>query len=138
MPYAQRTQVPVDKTRLEIERLVRKYGATGFSSSWLEGRSPTTGGLYARVEFICHDRHIRLTVNVPPNETQARGKWRVLLLMVKAKLVAVDAKVVTFEEAFFADIVMPETNKTVYEMAREPVRLSYEKRKDQPLLGVDR
>jgi hypothetical protein len=138
MPYAQRTQVPIDKTRLDIERLVRKYGATGFSSSWLEGRSPTTGGLSARVEFICHDRHIRLTVHVPPNEQRARGKWRVLLLMVKAKLVAVDAGVVTFEEAFFADIVMPETNKTVYETARESVRVSYRDRKDQPLLGASK
>ena len=55
--------------------------------------------------------------------------------MVKAKLVAVDEKVVTFEEAFFADIVMPETNKTVWETAREPLRLAYETRKDVPLLG---
>jgi hypothetical protein len=137
MPYAQRTQVPVDKTRLEIEHLVRKYGAKGFSSAWRFGPIKGEGGM-ARVEFICHDRHIRLTVEVPGDEPKARGKWRVLLLMVKAKLVAVDAKVVTFEEAFFADIVMPETNKTVYETAREPVRLSYEKRKDQPLLGASR
>lgn len=132
MPYAQRTKVPVDHTRLEIEQMVKRYGAKGFSSSWL-----ATGkdGGKARVEFLCRDRHIRLTVGVPENEQQARGKWRVLFLMVKAKLVAVDAGVVTFEEAFFADIVMPESGKTVWETAREPVRLAYEKRKDQPLLG---
>jgi hypothetical protein len=135
MPYAQRTKVPVDKTRLEIERLVRKYGATGFASAW---QATDKNGGKARVEFICHNRHIRLTVYVPANEQKAQGKWRVLMLMVKAKLVAVDAEVVTFEEAFFADIVMPETGKTVYEAAREPVRLSYEKRKDQPLLGASR
>jgi hypothetical protein len=133
MPYAQKTSVPADRTRLEIEQLVRKYGAKGFASAW---QAEANGAGRARVEFICHDRHIRLTVEVPANAQQARGKWRVLLLMVKAKLVAVDAKVVTFEEAFFADIVMPETNKTVWEAARESVRLSYEKRKDQPLLGA--
>lgn len=137
MPYAHKTQVPIDKTRLDIERLVRKYGAKAFSSSWLDAPSPGRNGK-ARVEFICQDRHIRLTIEVPPSEQTARGKWRVLLLMVKAKLVAVDSKVVTFEEAFFSDIVMPETNKTVWETAREGVRLSYEKRKDQPLLGVSR
>jgi hypothetical protein len=136
MPYAQRTQVPVDKTRLEIERLVRKYGAKGFASAWHD-HLPGHGGR-ARIEFICQDRLIRLTVDVPSNEQKAKGKWRVLLLMVKAKLVAVDAAVVSFEEAFFADIVMPETGKTVYEMAREPVRLSYAQRKDQPLLGASR
>ncbi|HEX3523863.1 MAG TPA: hypothetical protein VHT52_17465 [Stellaceae bacterium] len=135
MPYANRTQVPVDKTRLEIERLVRKYGATGFGSAW---QDTGKGGGKARVEFVCHNRHIRMTVDIPPYEQKARGRWRVLMLMVKAKLVAVDAEVITFEEAFFADIVMPETNKTVYEMAREPVRLSYEQRKDQPLLGGSR
>ena len=137
MPYAQKTKVPIDKTRLDIERLVRKYGAKAFSSSWLDAPTPKQLGK-ARVEFICQERHIRLTVEVPQNEQTARGKWRVLLLMVKAKLVAVDSKVVTFEEAFFADIVMPETNKTVWETARESVRLSYEKRKDQPLLGATR
>lgn len=134
MPYAQRTKVPVDKSRLDIERLVRAYGAKGFSSAWVD-----TPHARARVEFVAHDRHIRFTVDVPANDQQARGRWRVLYLMVKAKLVAVDAKVVTFEEAFFADIVMPESGKTVWETARESVRLSYEKRKDQPLqIGVER
>jgi hypothetical protein len=135
MPYAQRTRVPAVRTRIQIEQLVQKYGAKGFASAWQDMRD---GRATARVEFVRCDRHIRLTVEVPSDEQKARGKWRVLLLMVKAKLVAVDAGVVTFEEAFFADIVMPETNKTVWETAREGVRLSYEKRKDQPLLGVSR
>jgi hypothetical protein len=133
MPYAKRTEVPIDQTRVEIERLVKKFGAKGFASAWQDGARGTGG--QSRVEFLCHGRHIRLTVDVPESEQKARGKWRVLLLMVKAKLVAVDEKVVTFEEAFFADIVMPETNKTVWETAREPVRLAYETRKDVPLLG---
>jgi hypothetical protein len=135
MPYAQRTQISTEYTRAEIERLVLKYGAKGFASAW---QATGKDGGKVRVEFICNNRHIRLTVEVPANAQAARGRWRVLLLMVKAKLVAVDAGVVTFEEAFFADIVMPETNKTVYETAREPVRLSYEQRKDQPLLGGTR
>lgn len=135
MPYAQRTKVSVDKTAGEIERLVKAYGARGFMRGWHEH---TDGSGRARVEFVAHNRHIRFTIAVPANEQSARGKWRVLFLMVKAKLVAVDAKVITFEEAFFSDIVMPESGQTVYEMAREPVRLSYEKRKDQPLqIGVD-
>jgi hypothetical protein len=112
---------------VEIERLVRKYGAKGFASAW-QGQS-------ARVEFLCHDRHIRLTVTVPESAQAEREKWRALLLLVKAKLVAVDAKIASFEEAFFSDIVMPETGKTVYEMAREPVRIAYAERKDVPLLG---
>jgi hypothetical protein len=130
MVYAAKSKISVERTRGEIERLVRKYGAKGFASAWQEQS--------ARVEFLCSGRHIRLTVSVPENEARAREKWRAMLLLVKAKLVAVDAKIASFEEAFFADIVMPETGKTVYEMARDPVRLSYETRKDQPLLGAPR
>lgn len=124
--FAARTKVPVEKTRLDIEQLVKRYGARGFVSGWQ--------GQMARVEFLCQNRHIRFSVLVPEQDQPARQKWRALLLLVKAKLEAVDAKIATFEEAFFADIVMPETGKTVWETAREPLRLAYETGKPQPLL----
>lgn len=126
--YASRTKVPADKTRMEIERLVKKYGAKGFASGWHEGT--------ARVQFFAHNRHVRFTVAIAgAAPVQERERWRALLLLVKAKLVAVDAKIATFEEAFVGDIVLPETGKTVWESVREPLRLSYEKNKSVPLLG---
>lgn len=115
--FAAKTKVPVDKTRLEIERLVKKYGAKGFVSGW--------HGAQARIEFLCSDRHIRLSVTVTDADRDAQQKWRTLLLMVKAKLAGVDAKIVSFEQAFVGDIVLPETGKTVWETAREPIRLQY-------------
>lgn len=118
MSFAARTKVPVEKTRMEIEGLVRKYGAKGFVAGW--------HGSAARIEFLCADRHIRLSVVVSDSDRTAPQKWRTLLLMVKAKLAAVEAKVVTFEQAFIGDIVLPETGKTVWETAREPIRLAYE------------
>lgn len=128
MTYASRTKVPVDKSRMEIERLVKKYGAKGFASAWQEQA--------ARVEFLCQNRHVRLTVStLNKTAVQEREQWRALLLLVKAKLVAVDAKIATFEEAFFADIVLPDTGKTVWETAREPLRLAYEQNKSVALLG---
>ncbi len=127
--FAARTKIPVDKTRLDIERLVKRYGAKGFVAGW---HGPT-----ARIEFLCVDRQIRLTVVIPDNEQAARQKWRALLLLVKAKLESVDARIATFEEAFFANIVMPDTGKTVWEMAREPVKLGYEG-KSVVLLGPSR
>jgi hypothetical protein len=126
MTYAVRTRVPVDKTRMEIERTVRKYGAKGFASGWHEGT--------ARVQFFAHNRHVRFTVVALGDTQEARVKWRALLLLVKAKLVAVDAKVSTFEEAFVGDIVLPETGKTVWESVREPLKLAYETNKNVPLL----
>jgi hypothetical protein len=128
MGYARRTKVPVDQTRMDIERLVKKYGAKGFASAWQDKS--------ARVEFLCHNRHVRLTVATDNKTAQdEREQWRAMLLLVKAKLVAVDAKIATFEQAFVGDIVVPATGKTVWETAREPLRLAYETRKDVPLLG---
>jgi hypothetical protein len=114
--YAARTTVPVEKTRMEIERLVGRYGAKGFMSGW-QGKT-------ARIEFLAAERHIRFTVLIPDGQQAARQKWRALLLLVKAKLESVDAKIATFEEAFATDIVMPD-GRTVWESVREPIRLAY-------------
>ncbi len=124
--FAARTRVPVEKTRLDIERLVKRYGAAGFGSGWQ--------GSTARIEFVCQNRHIRFTVQVPEQEQAARQKWRALLLLVKAKLEAVDAKIASFEEAFVGDIVMPD-GRTVWESTREPIKLAYETGKPTLLLG---
>lgn len=115
--FAARTRVPIDKTRMEIERLVKRFGAKGFVSGW--------HGAQARIEFICADRHIRLSVIIP-SEREGQQRWRTLLLLVKARLAGVEANIVTFEQAFLGDIVLPETGKTVWETAREPIKLAYE------------
>ena len=127
MVYASKTKVPAEKTRMEIERLVKKYGAKGFASGWHEGT--------ARVQFFAHNRHVRFTVATAlATPLEERERWRALLLLVKAKLVAVDSKIATFEEAFVGDIVLPETGKTVWESVREPLRLAYAANKAVPLL----
>jgi hypothetical protein len=115
--FAARTTVSVEKTKSEIERLVKRYGAKGFASAWQNDS--------ARLEFLARDRHIRITVFVPPQAQAERQKWRSLLLVIKAKLESVDAKIATFEEAFATDIVMP-SGKTVWEEIREPIKLAYE------------
>lgn len=148
--YASQTSVSVEKSKMEIEGTVRRYGATGFASGWQGDR--------ASLQFVIGNRHIRFVMELPaPSErrfthtegrhqvrTQAsaaeaweqacRQKWRALALLVKAKLEAVDAKISTIEEAFFADIVLPD-GKTVYESARDNVRLAYETGEPVKLLG---
>jgi hypothetical protein len=57
-----------------------------------------------------------------------------LFFLGKAQPGGVDSKVVTFEEAFVGDIVMPDTGKTVWESVREPIKLSYQMNKSLPLL----
>jgi hypothetical protein len=128
MTYAASTKVSVEQTKADIEKLVRKYGAKGFAAGWQGDR--------AQVSFIAHERHIRFTLLVPQHPQPARSRWRTLLLLVKAKLEAVDAKVVTFEEAFVGDIVMPDTGKTVWEMTREQIKLGYAGKPTALLLGA--
>ena len=125
--YASRTRVPIEKTRSEIERVVKRYGATGFGSSW--------HGANVRIEFICRDRHIRFVLQEPTQEQAKRQKWRAVLLLVKAKLEAVDARIATFEEAFLSDIVMPD-GRTVWESTREPIKLAYQTSKPVNLLSA--
>ena len=126
MVFAVKTKVPVENTRVDIERLLKKYGAKGFQTGWQ--------GKQAHVSFLAHDRHIRISVEVPDGAQVERQKWRALLLVIKAKLESVDAKIATFEEAFATDIVMPD-GRTVWESIREPIRIAYERKEPQVLLG---
>ena len=128
MTFAAQTRVPVEKTKVEIEKLVRKYGATGFQTGWQ--------GKQAHISFLARERHIRIAVTVPDGAQVERQKWRALLLVIKAKLESVDAKIATFEEAFATDIVMP-SGRTVWEEIREPIKLAYDG-KPQTLLGGPR
>lgn len=124
--FAEHTIVPVEKTKAEIEKLVKAYGAKGFVSGWQ--------GATARIEFLAADRHIRMSVVVPEQAQAARQKWRALKLLIKAKLESVDAKIVTLEQAFVGDIVMP-SGRTVWEETREPIKLAYEGKPAPLLLG---
>lgn len=121
MTYAASTQVPVDKSKAEIERTLRRYGASSFAYYSDDHR--------AVVAFVKHDRQIRFSLPMPdPNDRQfthhARGvrtssarealyeqatrqKWRALNLVIKAKLEAVEAGIVTFEDEFAMFMVLP-------------------------------
>lgn len=148
--YASQTSVSVEKSKMEIEQIVRRYGATGFASGWQDTR--------ASLQFVIAKRHVRFVMELPDIndkkfmrtesrhqlrskesalaawEQACRQKWRALALLVKAKLEAVDANISTIEEAFFADIVMSD-GRTVYERAREAVALEYERGEPVRLLG---
>lgn len=105
--YAERTSVPVDRTRSEIERLLEKHGAGSFVYGTTNGQ--------ALLAFEMRDRRLRFLVPMPsPNKTgsnenavksETRRRYRALLLVLKAKLEAVASSIVTFDEEFLAHIV---------------------------------
>ena len=102
MRYAHRTQVPVDRSRAEIERLVTRYKADQFGSALDldKGR--------AMIQFRISSWLVRFILPLPNrNEQDQRQRWRALVLVIKAKLEAVESRITTFEEEFLPHIVTP-------------------------------
>ncbi len=112
----------VGKTRTELEDLCRRYGATGFVTGWLGERASVgfeMGGRQVRVELrLPHPSDAKFTrdgngktrkpdVAGRAWEQACRQSWRVLLLLVRAKLEAIESGVATFEEEFLANLVIP-------------------------------
>lgn len=128
MSYAENTNVPIERSEMEIKTLVRKYGASKVMTSWDDRESI--------VVFVCKDRLIRFKIAMPSEkdaekteggkkrhiekarkiwlEKESRRRWRALALAIKAKLEAVDSGIETFEEAFLSHIVTDD-KRTVYE-----------------------
>jgi hypothetical protein len=130
MAYAEKTKVPVDQTRSDIEKTLARYGASRFAFMSESGR--------AVIMFEAGGRRIRFTLPLPKGDSdkeqqQRRHKWRALLLCIKAKLESVQSKIETFEEAFLAHVVMPD-GRTVGEHSLPMIAKSYESGKMLPLL----
>lgn len=117
MGYADRTTVAVEDTRNEIERTLTKYGASAFGFMANE----TSTMIMCKVKT----RAIRLmlpkfkSVKMNPNQLarEERRRWRALLLVIKAKLEAIQSGIATFEDEFLPYTVMAD-GKTVGEWAK--------------------
>jgi hypothetical protein len=109
MAFAAKTKVPVERTKVEIERLVvEKHGA----QAYLIGHQQDPPRVM--IQFKMRDRILRFELPLPLTgksrekfEQATRARWRALLLIITAKLEAVENGVTTFEEEFLAHIVMP-------------------------------
>lgn len=108
MRYAAETTIPIERSRAEIEKTLAKFGADQFGYA--------SGVLHATIGFRAHGRLIRFTLPMPDTsgqtqqqrEQKRRSAWRALVLSIKAKCVAVDSGIVTFESEFMAQTVMPD------------------------------
>lgn len=125
--YAARTKVPADKTRLDIEALMRGRGADQFFSGADADR--------ALLAFRLNGRHIRFVLPLSDARSQQniRSRWRALLLVIKAKLEAVDLGITTIEESFLADTILPD-KRTVAEVMLPQIESAYHDGKMPPLL----
>jgi hypothetical protein len=132
--YAQGTKVAVENSRAEVERYVRKRGATSFGTMTTSESSVLL--------FEARGRRIKFEIPVPkiarPDDRDAeeRRRWRCLVLSVKAKFEAVDSGIVTFEEEFLAHIVVPGTGESVGKWIAPQIAAAYDRGAHMmPLLG---
>lgn len=128
MAYATDTSVSVEKSRAELETILRKYGASAFGYM--------TSDQQAMIQFRAQERTIRFILPLPNPadreftthsrglrtreaaaamwEQACRSAWRALLLVIKAELEAVERGIRKFEDAFMSNIVLP-NGRTVSE-----------------------
>lgn len=146
--FAENTEVSVEKSRAEIERLIIRYGAT--STAFMNGPGR------AMILFECKGRRVMFELPLPSIEEKrfqrdgrgstrttakrmevweqaCRQRWRALALVIKAKLEAVETGITSFEDEFLAHIVMPD-GKTVATHVKPTIAAAYETGSMQALL----
>ena len=149
MTYAKNTSVTTDRSEMQIKHILRKHGADGI----MIGESKDL----VAIQFAMSNRQIRFVIPTPsvdddeikftdsgkPRsgaaaksalEQAMRQRYRLLFLVVKAKLEAVESHVVTFDDEFLAHTVMP-NGQTFGEIARPQIEDVYSTGKMPPLLG---
>lgn len=147
--FAAATEVSVEKSRAEIEKLIVRYGATSTAFMNAPGR--------ALIMFEAQERRIVFELPLPDPtdekfartparrkqldpqrryeawEQACRQRWRALALVIKAKLEAVESGITTFEDEFLAHIIMPD-GFSVGKHIKPSIAAWYNSGKMQPLL----
>lgn len=146
--YAVTTTVPADKSRADIEKIVRKYGADMYGYATTEDK--------ALITFRMRDRHLRFELSFPSEDdrsvthteqgktrtaTQAnnardqlvRQRWRALLILIQGKLEAVEVGIEVFDAAFMPNIVLPD-NSLVGDFMVPQIEAAYSEGAMPPLL----
>lgn len=137
--YAENTSVSVDRSRAEVERVLQRYGASSFAYGWDAGRQ--------MIQFDYSTRRVRIVLDLPDPKAKeftrtptglarseqasraawdqsVRQRWRALVLVIKAKLEAVESGITTFEDEFLAWTVLP-SGGTFGEWARPQLDEAY-------------
>lgn len=136
--YAKNTNVSSELSRLEIEKILIKYGADNFAYATSSGK--------ALIAFTMHDRQVRFLLPLPKIEEfkltptgrertvnsqfteweqACRQRWRALKLVIQAKLEAVECGISVFEDEFMANIILP-GGQTVSEFMIPQIKQAYE------------
>jgi hypothetical protein len=106
--YAATTKKTPGESREAIEVALKRYGANGFAYAHDDEHA------IAWVAFAVDKVRVRISVNLPRREDcksdsayeqRLRTRWRMFLLLARARLESVAHRVQTLEEAFLPDLV---------------------------------
>lgn len=122
--YASNTDVSSDRSRAEIERILKRYGANEFAYGWANSDAAIgfkANGKNVRFMLPLPDRNDREFTHTSARNTRrsesaidaayeqaVKQRWRALTLIIKAKLEAVAAEIVTFEDEFAMHMLLPD------------------------------
>jgi hypothetical protein len=122
--YASGTEVTIDKSEAEIKKTLMRYGADDI----VTGQSSRKGKAF--VQFWYESLHIMVEIPLPTIEEKkfqltekgnersehqvqieyekaCRQQWRVLLLLIKANLEAVENRIMEPQQAFLPWLILP-------------------------------
>lgn len=130
--YAQNTAVSTTASRIEIENLLKKWGAIDVISAPYRGK--------AAVVFVFQGKRVRFTASLPTEVTTPTGRrprhpekaleqaerevWRLLLLKIKGKVASVGHDIDEFEVEFQPYFVTPD-GRTIGEIMRPQIEAMY-------------
>lgn len=137
--YAASTEVSSMQSKQEIERTLTRYGARKFMYGWDNDA--------AVIAFEAHGKQVKFILPLPARnsreimytdsgrarslsaqetayEQATRQRWRALLLIIKAKLEAIDSGICVFEDEFMSRIVIP-GGQTVGDFVRPQIEECY-------------
>lgn len=135
--YAKNTNVSSELSRIEIEKILIRYGAENFAYAMANGM--------ALIGFTMFDRQVKFILPLPNKdqfkltptgrartensqyeawEQACRQRWRALKLVIQAKLEAVECGISVFEDEFMANIVLP-GGQTVSDFMKPQIAEAY-------------
>lgn len=126
--YAESTGVDVGRSKIELEKIAAKYGATQFGalSDW-ENNQGT-------IQFKMNNINVQIAIPMPcPGDfimtaagrrrkqsqidqeikKEHRRRWRSAVLIVKAKLEGVACGITTMQKEFMPDVLLPNGHKVI-------------------------
>jgi len=99
-----------ERSKGHIEAVVGRYDGCVWHGIVEENRR-------ALINFQRGRTYVRIVVPIPLNEQEERSMWRAMLEGVQGNLEMVARRAITFEQAFYAHIVLPD-GTTMFERTK--------------------